>query len=113
MAEEKKTEDNEAKGRAGLPDRKAIAQVRRILQFVKPYRWKFVLGLVFLFVSSVLTLTLPLGFKYLLDAVDTVIRIDWTDLVTEGPEHLYYLARNGPALVRKAIARAINRTRLW
>lgn len=47
---------------------------------------------------------------YLLDVADTVIRIDWTDLVTEGPEKIGYVIHHWRIIARKIITRAITKT---
>ncbi|MCG3209259.1 MAG: hypothetical protein FOGNACKC_02880 [Anaerolineae bacterium] len=47
---------------------------------------------------------------YLLDAADTFIRIDWADLVADGPERFIALIRSWPTLARKVIAWAVSKT---
>lgn len=49
-------------------DKQSLQQVRRLMVYLKPYRTKFLIGLVFLFLSSVISLSFPALLGAMIDA---------------------------------------------
>lgn len=49
-------------------DKQSLQQVRRLLVYLKPYRAKFLIGLVFLFLSSLISLSFPALLGAMIDA---------------------------------------------
>jgi ABC-type multidrug transport system fused ATPase/permease subunit len=49
-------------------NRQSIQNIRKLLNYIKPYRGKFILGLIFLFISSLVGLTFPKILGALIDA---------------------------------------------
>ena len=49
-------------------DKQSLQQVRRLMAYLKPYRTKFLIGLVFLFLSSLISLSFPALLGAMIDA---------------------------------------------
>ncbi|HLW51176.1 MAG TPA: ABC transporter transmembrane domain-containing protein [Sphingobacteriaceae bacterium] len=49
-------------------DKQSLQQVRRLMAYLKPYRTKFLIGLVFLFLSSIISLSFPALLGAMIDA---------------------------------------------
>ena len=49
-------------------NRQSIQNIRKLLTYIKPYRWKFIAGMLFLFISSLVGLAFPKILGSLIDA---------------------------------------------
>ncbi|MFB5946910.1 ABC transporter ATP-binding protein [Albibacterium profundi] len=54
-----------------------IKSVKKLLRYLKPYRTKFLIGMVFLFFSSVTVLAFPALLGAMIDAAQSVQKYDW------------------------------------
>lgn len=54
-----------------------LKSVKKLLKYLKPYRAKFIIGMVFLFFSSVTVLAFPALLGAMIDAAQSVKKYDW------------------------------------
>jgi ABC transporter fused permease/ATP-binding protein len=58
-------------------DKKAIKEVNRLLHYIKPYRGKFIIGMFFLFISSLISLSFPALLGSMIDASQGIQTYAW------------------------------------
>lgn len=58
-------------------DKKAINEVKRLLVYLKPYKGKFFVGMIFLFLSSLISLSFPALLGAMIDASQGIQTYEW------------------------------------
>src|SRR5690606_1878319 len=58
-------------------NKESIKSVKKLLKYIRPYRYKFMVGMVFLFFSSVTLLAFPALFGAMIDAAQSKETYSW------------------------------------
>lgn len=72
MAKGRRSSDNEDLPKASV-NKESIREAGMLLKYIRPYRWKFFVGLLFIVLSSLSTMAFPYLLKKLIDSAQQVI----------------------------------------
>ena len=68
-------------GKEDLPkakiNKKSLANVKKLLKYIHPYRFTFIIGMIFLFLSSITLLAFPALLGAMIDAAQGKQTYDW------------------------------------